>query len=949
MSRKYVLCPIFIGINQTIMLQRTFLFSFTLVTALAFGQKKILDHSDYKLWNTVQDEAIAPNGSHVLYSLEKGEKDHFLKVQDARGNFLLEYDRGQKGHFTYDSQYVVFTIAPWKDSIMAMKKRRIKKEKLPKDSLGIFHLKTKELIKIGNVKSMKLPEKWSGYLAYQLEDIKKEKKGGKEKDSLQGDEKKKDKPKKVGKKNGYHLVIMNLETKNQDTLKFVTDYTFAKKGKWLAFSSTGETKDSDAGVFVRNLETNETRALHQAPKAKYFQLAFSESGRHLGFIVDADTTKVQLRPNELFLWQQGQSTAEKVLDNASAPKNFVVSQYGKVHFSDDESRLYFGLATPPIEKDTSLLDEEIVNVEVWTYNEPKLYTVQELQLKNDTIRSFVTALHLNTKKVVPLADDVFMDTELDEKGNANVALIRTSKPYELSTQWTARRYYDFKAVDIANGETLQEFKKVPRMELSPEAMYGYGYSRVDSTWFTYDVRSGKRNDLTKGGVFYNEENDYPNYPYAYGNAGWTKGDNALLVYDRYDIWKINPKTGQKENLTKGRASKTVYRYLDLDEEEEAIDFNQPVLLSTFNEVTKDGGYAQYNPKTNRITPLLSGPYRYTEPKKAVSADKLVFTRQSFEEFPNLYLADLNFKKPLKLSDANPQQDDYNWGTIELVDWISLDGKKLQGMLVKPENFDPNKKYPLLVNFYEKSSDGIHRHRYPKPERSTINYSFYTSRGYVIFNPDVVYRVGYPGESAYNCVIPGVTSLIEKGFIDKDNIGVQGHSWGGYQIAYLVTKTDIFKAAESGAPVPNMISAYGGIRWWTGLSRQFQYEHTQSRIGGTPWEYPARYIENSPIFNIDKINTPLLIMHNDADGHVPWYQGIEFFVSLRRLGKPSWFLNYNGEPHWPLKYQNRTDFSIRMAQFFDHYLKGEPKPMWMERGVPPMEKGIQQGYELIDEK
>jgi dipeptidyl aminopeptidase/acylaminoacyl peptidase len=217
---------------------------------------------------------------------------------------------------------------------------------------------------------------------------------------------------------------------------------------------------------------------------------------------------------------------------------------------------------------------------------------------------------------------------------------------------------------------------------------------------------------------------------------------------------------------------------------------------------------------------------------------------------------------------------------------------------------------------------------------------------VIFNPDIEYSVGYPGESAFNCVIPGVTSLVEKGFIDKDNIGVQGHSWGGYQIAYLVTKTDIFKAAESGAPVPNMISAYGGIRWWTGLSRQFQYEHTQSRIGGTPWEYPARYIENSPIFNIDKINTPLLIMHNDADGHVPWYQGIEFFVSLRRLGKPSWFLNYNGEPHWPLKMQNRKDFNIRMAQFFDYYLKGDAKPVWMEKGVTPMQKGIQQGYELM---
>ncbi len=928
------------------MLPRTSLIALTLMTTLSYGQKKILNHSDFDLWSTIKDEAIAPDGNHVLYSLEKGEKDHFFKVQDAKGNFVLEYDRGQKGQFTYDSQYAVFTIKTWKDSVMAMKKRKVKKDKLPKDSLGIFHLGNQTLSKVGNVKSHKVPEKWSGYLAYQLEDIKKEKKEEK-KDSLQKDKKKKDKPKKVGKKTGYHLVVLNLETKAEDTIRFVTDYVFAKRGKYLAYASTGMAKDSTVGVYVRNLETNITTTLHETQKAEYFQLGCSDSGKNVGFIVDTDTTKIQLRPNELFLWKEGQQKAAKVLDNDAAPNGYVVSKYGKVHFSEDESKLYFGLTRPPIKKDTSLLDEEIVNVEVWTYDEPRLYTVQELQLKNDSIQSFTSAIQVNDNKLIMLANESFKDSELGDKGNAPIALVRTGSPYDLQSQWTARRYYDYRAINTKTGETLYEFKKVPRMQLSPKADYGYGYSRVDSTWFAYDLRSGKRSDLTKGDVFYYEENDYPNYPFPYGVAGWTKGDESVLVYDRYDIWKVDPNSGEKVKLTDGRPSKTVYRYLDLDEEEETIDFTKPLLLSTFNETTKDAGYAKYNPKNGRFTPLVSGPYSYSRPKKAALSDKVIFTRQSFEEFPDLRLTDLDFKKPLKLSDANPQQASYNWGTIELVDWFSLDGKPLKGMLVKPENFDPNKKYPLLVNFYEKSSDRIHRHRHPRAERSSLNYSFYTSRGYVIFNPDVVYRVGYPGESAYNCVIPGVTSLIEKGFIDKDNIGVQGHSWGGYQIAYLVTKTDIFKAAESGAPVPNMISAYGGIRWWTGLSRQFQYEHTQSRIGGTPWEYPSRYIENSPIFTIDKINTPLLIMHNDADGHVPWYQGIEFFVSLRRLGKPSWFLNYNGEPHWPLKLQNRKDFNIRMAQFFDHYLKGEGKPSWMERGVPAIEKGVLQGYELMD--
>jgi len=191
--------------------------------------------------------------------------------------------------------------------------------------------------------------------------------------------------------------------------------------------------------------------------------------------------------------------------------------------------------------------------------------------------------------------------------------------------------------------------------------------------------------------------------------------------------------------------------------------------------------------------------------------------------------------------------------------------------------------------------------------------------------------------------------MREGFIDPQRMGLQGHSWGGYQVAYLLTKTGIFACAEAGAVVINMVSAYGGIRWATGLSRMFQYEHTQSRIGGTLWEKPELFIENSPLFTLDKVSTPVLILQNDSDGHVPWYQGIEFFVAMRRLNKPAWLLNYNGEPHWPVKLQNRKDFNIRMQQFFDHYLMKAPMPKWMRDGVPSVEKGILQGYELIEKK
>jgi dipeptidyl aminopeptidase/acylaminoacyl peptidase len=405
-----------------------------------------------------------------------------------------------------------------------------------------------------------------------------------------------------------------------------------------------------------------------------------------------------------------------------------------------------------------------------------------------------------------------------DEGNSTYAIIGNETPYLLQSQWTVQFPAELRRVNLTTGERTDLGKKMyGGMSMSPKGKYMYGYSRKDSSWFTYNLNTLKQTLLTKGRQFYNELHDYPDDPYSYGFAGWTEEDAKILIYDRFDIWAFDPETGSSENLTNGREAKVRYRYVRLDDEERSISTNNTWMLSTFNEETKNSGAASFNYKKKSIKQLIDGPYSFGTFRMAQTDKKnrLLFTKESFSDFPNLWSTNTSFKSPQQITNANPQQKDYNWGTAELVEWTSLDGKPLRGMLIKPEDFDANKKYPMIVNFYEKSSDGLHRHRSPSYGRSTINYPFYASRGYVIFNPDVYYEDGYPGQSAYDCVIPGVEMMIDKGYIDEDNIGVQGHSWGGYQIAYLVTKTDLFTAAEAGAPVPNMISAYGGIRWWTG--------------------------------------------------------------------------------------------------------------------------------------
>jgi dipeptidyl aminopeptidase/acylaminoacyl peptidase len=345
--------------------------------------------------------------------------------------------------------------------------------------------------------------------------------------------------------------------------------------------------------------------------------------------------------------------------------------------------------------------------------------------------------------------------------------------------------------------------------------------------------------------------------------------------------------------------------------------------------------------------LVFTDHRYYALKKAEKSDDFIVRRSTYQQNPEIYATNPKFSMLNQLSFTNPQQENVKWGSVELVDYNTNDGTPLQGLLFKPENFDSNKKYPMMVYFYERNSDGLHNYRAPAPSASTINIPYFVSNDYVVFVPDIKYDLGLPGPSAYNSIMPGVHAVVAKGFIDSDNMAIQGQSWGGYQVAYLITQTNMFKAAGAGAPVVNMTSAYGGIRWGTGMSRMFQYEQTQSRIGGTLWDKPSHYIENSPLFYADRVQTPVLIMHNDADGAVPWYQGIEMFMSLKRLNSPAWLLVYNDEDHNLVQRKNRKDLSVRLSQFFDHYLKGAPAPLWMTEGLPAIEKGRTLKYDLSE--
>ena len=885
----------------------------SLSPALAQNASKSLTIDDLVTWQRITDREISDNGKWVACKMEPWEGDATVYLYAAQGQETATFSPADKFAFSASSGYLVVTQTPGKSTVDSLKILKTKEDKMPMNTLVIYSVAGKKET-IDSLKTFKLADE-ADWIAYQR-----------------------------GRKDST-LYVRSLDGSKTFQFPTVTDFQFAKKSGMLYYTSAAE---GEAGIFTLNPEKG-SPALIKEGKGVFKQTTFDEKGERLAFLYCADKDSSY---KALSLWLSEHNAPAKEIatrGNKAFPAEWVINENGMLQFSKSASRLFFGTSPEPRQKDTTQLAENRPNVQVWSWDEPVQYTVQNYNKEKDLKKSYQAVYNLGNGSIFQLANEELPNIQLGNEGDAALALLSTSRPYSLSSMWEARTRSDYYTVSLDNGERKQIAKAdYGRFRLSPQGKYAYWYGETDSCWYTIALAEGKLYRLTTPESFpaWDEENDVPDYPYAHGAAGWTANDQSLLIYDRYDIWKFDPTAATSPiNLTvNGRKEKLSYRLEQLDKEARFIDLGKPQLLKGFNETTK--GYGFYNarlsapaaPKT-----LLAGNYMLRSINKAKNTDDVIYTMETFQQYPDIHYSTLAFKKSVQLTHGDKQQEGFIWGTAELVSWISLDGRPLEGVIYKPANFDPNKKYPMMVNFYERNSETLYNYRMPEPHRSTIDYHLYNSNEYIIFNPDIRYVDGYPGESCYNCLMPGITMMIAKGYIDEKGIGAQGHSWGGYQVAYLATRTNLFSAIESGAPVVNMFSAYGGIRWGSGMARSFQYEHTQSRLGATPWSSPLRYLENSPLFTMDKVQTPILIMHNDADGHVPWYQGIEYFVAMKRLGKPCWLLNYTGEPHWPMHMANRIDFQRRMFQFFNHYLKNQKIPKWMSEGVPAVEQPFELGY------
>jgi len=885
------------------------------------GEKKVLTLDDYPLWKHISSVTISDNGEWVTYGYRPNGGDVILYIKSLENGKIYEVAVGSDPKISGDSRWAAYKISPSEEEA-----KKLRKEKKPvQTKVELLDLNSGDKVTYANASSFVFSND-SGFFAV-----------------------KKDKADKDAKHDGTDLVLRNLKTGLDLNIGNVGSFDFNFDGVILAYTIDADKKAGN-GVYVLELESGAIRPLDSGD-ADYGQLAWDDNGRKalegfkkgdaLAVLKGKKPEKSVQKENQLLVFMGlGTDKSAKILynpaDDEDFPKGMVLSEKGELRWSEDNSRIFCGIKEQEAELEKS--EDPVANVDVWHWKDERLQSVQMVQADRDKRFTYRSVFLLKKKQFIPLTDEAMLTIDIPRNGKYGVG--RNNKKYRADVN-RGRSTADYYRIDLDTGKRSLIIEELPvTMGLSPDGKY-FLYFREDHLW-VYAMAGGKHTNISESAPvsFVNVDMDTPTDKRSWGIAGWTKDGTGLVVYHKYDVWMLKLDGSLASNLTLGRGDEKEirFRYVRLDSEERFLDVSKPLLLSVYGEWTKKAGYFHLKPNGSLEELVYDDVMFGRRIIKAKKADKILFTRETFVDFPDYYASDSRFKKPVKVTDANPQQKEYMWGRRILVDYENSRGVKLQATLTLPAGYVEGEKYAMLVYFYEKMSQRHHNYSMPTYD-DRPHMSSYASDGYLVLMPDIVYTVGTPGSNALDCVGAAVQKVIDLGFADPDRIGLQGHSWGGYESSFIVTQTDMFACVVTGAPLTNLPSMYNILYKRTGNSNQGALETSQGRFGRDV--YPMKdldlYVSQSPMHHAAKITTPFMILHGTEDGAVDWNQGLEFYTSARRLGKEVILLSYPGEPHHLRKEENQKDFQLRMKQYFDHYLKGTPAPDWMINGLPFLKK------------
>lgn len=805
-----------------------------------------------------------------------------------------------------------------------------------------------------------------------------------------------------GAPSGTLVTLVDLAGGTPVTIAGVGDYAFDQAGRFLAYTIDQRDQVGN-GVQLRDLTTGVVRAL-DADKAMYRRLAWADSGDALAVLrLSPDSTTKDTLATVLGWSRLASGSPVAVSIDEKSPGitgGLVVSADRTPSWSESQQVIYFGLRMPRTPAPRSEAapvggggnapapgagaggqvaparqDEETPSLILWHWKDPRLQSQQQVQENADKSFSYLAAWHLRpasggrrgagapppwAERVVQLTDESLRAVTVGD--GDRWALGADFTPYQRQASVDGRQLRDLYAVDVRTGERTVVAKGIQNPGgpfgslMSPDGTRAVWYD--DGTWSAYDFASKASRPITTGiaTAFWDEEDDHNVVkPPSGAPFGWSRDSRHVFLRDDWDIWRVPAvaNAGAPVNVTgNGRAERIRYQQrVGAHPRERGIDLARPLMIETYGEWTKKEGLALVDPMRGGAR-VLAWEDAKVDYRKARDADVYAFTRQTFTTFPDWHVADARLANARRLTDANPQQKEVAWSAgARLVDYTCDNGgKQMQGALFLPAGYEEGKSYPTLTYIYERLSQGLHVYAQPNATRYA-NPSVYTARGYAYFMPDISYQLDDPGRSAVWCVVPAVKAAIATGIVDAQNVGLQGHSWGGYQTSFITTQTDIFKTGIAGAPLTDMVSMFSSVYWNTGSANQPIFISSQGRFKSGYAQNPDAYLRNSPNRFAQNVQVPLMLLHNDRDGAVDFNQGITYYNTLRELGKEVVLLEYVGENHGLSRPTNQKDYAVRMLEWFDHFLRGEPAPDWLKEGVPrlKMEEHLRERKPLVDPK
>jgi dienelactone hydrolase len=790
---------------------------------------------------------------------------------------------------------------------------------------------------------------------------------------------------------GTDVILHNLATGRDQLLGSVGDIAFNKTGDLLAYTVDAAVKDGN-GLFVLDLQSGRIHALDNDAKV-YNRLTWSDDGKALAVLKGVDVDKMRERDNVVLAFADvktslGDAEAQpSLLDRTKAsgfPKGWIVSDRAALDWSDDDKRVFFGaksqLSSP--ESGPRKGTDEEANVDVWNTSDERVQSLQMARAEQDRNFTFRQAFDVPASKFVKLADETLRDVDVAPDGRWAVG--RDTRGYISDYKRPAADLY---RVDTTTGErTLMLKNQIINTStgshtfgVSPDGRFFLYWK--DARFQAYDLDAGTSKTL--GGSitasFVDPEFDHPGPKPAAGIAGYTADKKSVIVEQRYDLWELPLDGSNGRSLTNGIGTKgeirlRYVRTLPLDPNlgniagggaggpgggfgggggrggntlgRATIDLTKPVLLSAYGEWTKKAGF--YELAGGQLKDLVYEDAAFSNPVKAANADKYLFTRQTFVDFPDLQVSGPSLKDAKKISDANPQQKEYAWGHRLLFDYKLKDGQRAQGILAIPDDYKPGEKRPMLVTFYEKNSQNMHRYNAPSYLTGMGSSPMQAvSEGYVTMMPDVYFHTGASHSDMLDAVEAATRRVIEMGYADPKRIGVNGHSYGGEGAAFVGTRSRLFAAVGMGAGVVDLFFDFNQNWGWSysvqqqgsgGGNNAFDYYlYSQGREAVSPWSNPELYNFESALMHAPEVTAPFLIEHGGADPTVPFTNGLAMYNALRFNNKKAVLLAYPGEGHGLRGMANRKDLTIRFFQFFDHYLKGAPAPKWLTDGVPFLDK------------